>query len=59
MKKKKDKTLKKFRSHEINILISTNIVEEGVDVPACNMIVRFSKIQNFGSYIQSKVFLNL
>jgi ERCC4-related helicase len=47
--------LKKFRKHEINILVSTNIVEEGVDIPACNMIIRFSKIHNFGSYIQSKV----
>ena len=47
--------LQKFRKHEINILVSTNIVEEGVDIPACNMIIRFSKIHNFGSYIQSKV----
>jgi endoribonuclease Dicer len=46
--------LQKFRKHEINILVSTNIVEEGVDIPACNMIIRFSKIHNFGSYIQSK-----
>ncbi len=48
-----------FRKNEINILIATNIVEEGVDVPACNLIVRFSKINNFGSYIQSKVSIEI
>ncbi|RNA38512.1 Endoribonuclease Dicer [Brachionus plicatilis] len=50
-----EKALRSFRKHEINILVATSIVEEGVDVPACNMVIRFSKIYNFGSYIQSKV----
>jgi endoribonuclease Dicer len=52
--KKKEKALEKFRRNQINILVATNIVEEGVDIPACNMIDRFSKIPNFGSYVQSK-----
>lgn len=46
--------LHKFRQNEINILISTNIIEEGVDIPSCNMIIRFTKPPNFGSYTQSK-----
>lgn len=44
-----------FRKHEINVLIATNIIEEGVDVPACNLVVRFNRIPNVGSFIQSKV----
>jgi ERCC4-related helicase len=46
--------LQKFRNSETNILISTNIIEEGVDIPSCNMIIRFTKPPNFGSYTQSK-----
>ena len=46
--------LQKFRNSETNILISTNLIEEGVDIPSCNMIIRFTKPPNFGSYTQSK-----
>jgi endoribonuclease Dicer len=48
------KVIDRFREFKINILIATNIVEEGVDIPSCNTVIRFSKIHNFGSYIQSK-----
>ncbi len=56
---KQKEVLDKFRHHEINILVATNIVEEGVEIPACNVVIRFSRIPNFGSFVQSKVTLNL
>lgn len=43
-----------FRRGELNVLISTAIIEEGIDVPACNLVIRFNKPQNFSSYMQSK-----
>jgi ERCC4-related helicase len=46
--------MEKFRSHEINILIGTNVIEEGIDIPLCNMIFKlygeifhFSRCKNF------------
>lgn len=30
------------------------MVEEGLDVTACNLVIRFNKPQNFSSYMQSK-----
>ena len=51
---KKD-ILEKFRDGKVNVLIGTSIIEEGVDIPACNMVLRFNLPKNFGSYIQSKV----
>lgn len=52
--KKQDKVLRKFRNHEFNLLIATSVVEEGLDVPKCNCVVRFDLPQNYRSYVQSK-----
>ena len=52
--RKQNEALSKFRSGKINLVISTSVVEEGVDVPKCNLVVRFDFPQNFRSYIQSK-----
>ncbi len=46
--------IKEFRSGEINILVATAIVEEGIDIPKCNLVFRFNKPPNFSSYMQSK-----
>ena len=43
------------KRHGKNILIATNVIEEGIDIGSCNMIIRFSNPPNFCSYIQSKV----
>nr|AQX45495.1 Dicer-2 [Artemia franciscana] len=46
--------MSRFRSGECNTLISTSVLEEGIDVKACNIVVRFDLPLNFRSYIQSK-----
>ena len=46
--------LRKFRAHETNLLIATSIVEEGVDIPKCNLVVRFDLPMEYRSYVQSK-----
>lgn len=52
--KKQFEVLDKFRREQVNLLISTSVVEEGVDVPRCNNVIRFDFPQNFRAYIQSK-----
>ena len=52
--RKQNEVLDKFRKEKINLLIATSVVEEGVDVPRCNLVVRFDFPQNFRSYLQSK-----
>ena len=53
-KQKMKDTIRKFRTGAINALVSTNVVEEGIDVPSCNLVVKFDFPQTFRSYIQSK-----
>lgn len=52
--KKQEDVLKKFRKQKINLLFATSVVEEGLDVPKCNLVVRFDFPQNLRAYIQSK-----
>nr|CAH7717562.1 unnamed protein product [Callosobruchus chinensis] len=52
--KTQEEVLRKFRCHECNILVATSILEQGCDLPKCNLVIRFDLPKTFHSYIQSK-----
>ena len=52
-KKQKDK-LVKFKFGEINVLVGTSVVEEGIDIPKCNLVVMFDFPQNYRAFVQSR-----
>ncbi|CAO1434532.1 unnamed protein product [Diamesa serratosioi] len=52
--RKQEDVLKKFRMHECNLLITTAILEEGFDLPKCNLVVRWDIPQSYRSYVQCK-----
>lgn len=47
-------TLMKFRKGTINCLFATSIAEEGLDIPDCNLVVRFNLYDTLIQYIQSR-----
>ncbi|KAG9677170.1 dicer-like protein 1, partial [Aureobasidium melanogenum] len=47
-------TLIKFRKGELNCLFATSVAEEGLDIPDCNLIVRFDVCKTMIQYVQSR-----
>ncbi|KAJ5177896.1 uncharacterized protein N7500_000595 [Penicillium coprophilum] len=46
--------LVKFRKSEVNCLFATSVAEEGLDIPDCNLVVRFDLYDTVIQYVQSR-----
>ncbi|ETN63439.1 dicer-1 [Anopheles darlingi] len=52
--RKQEEVLKRFRMHDCNLLIGTSVLEEGIELPKCNLVIRWSQPSNYRSYAQCK-----
>ncbi|GBP14028.1 Endoribonuclease Dcr-1 [Eumeta japonica] len=52
--RRQEEVLKRFRMHDCNILVGTSILEEGIDVPKCNLVIRWDPPTTYRSYVQCK-----
>ncbi|KAF9924798.1 Dicer-like protein 1 [Linnemannia zychae] len=43
-----------FRNKDYNLLVSTSVAEEGLDIQPCNIVIRFDPVITTISYIQSR-----
>jgi endoribonuclease Dicer len=41
--KNQNRVISKFRNGEVNLLIATNVAEEGLDIQPCNLVLRYVK----------------
>ncbi|RAQ53124.1 ATP-dependent helicase dcl2 [Aspergillus flavus] len=52
--KKQRGTMDDFRSGRKNLIVTTSVLEEGIDVTACRVVVCFDKPANLKSFIQRR-----
>ena len=49
-----DETLDELRSGKKNLIICTSVIEEGIDIAACNLVVCYDAPPNLKSFIQRR-----
>lgn len=52
--KNNKKVLEKFKRDEINLIIATSVLEEGIDLQECNLVVCYDMPTTFRAYVQTK-----
>ncbi|KAJ4721647.1 Endoribonuclease Dicer-like [Melia azedarach] len=53
-RKKQNEIVEEFRRGLVNIIVATSILEEGLDVQSCNLVIRFDPSATVCSFIQSR-----
>ncbi|XP_062563406.1 endoribonuclease Dcr-2-like [Armigeres subalbatus] len=52
--KKDRRVIEKFKKNETNVIVTTNVLEEGIDLQMCNTVIKYDHPETFASYQQSK-----
>ena len=46
LQNEQSETIRNFREGAVNLLVSTSVAEEGLDIPECNLVVRYGLLTN-------------
>ena len=54
IRKQQEEALISFRDGKRNVLLATSVIEEGLDIPTCNFVIRYDFTPTYRSYVQSR-----
>lgn len=49
-----NKVLEQFRRGEVDMIVATNVLEEGIDLQDCNLVIAFDEPKHYRAYVQMK-----
>ncbi|XP_037349872.1 ATP-dependent RNA helicase DHX58 isoform X2 [Talpa occidentalis] len=52
--KDQQEVIREFRAGTLNLLVATSVAEEGLDIPSCNVVVRYGLLTNEISMVQAR-----
>jgi ERCC4-related helicase len=52
--KSQENTLEEFKTGERNLIVCTTVLEEGIDVPTCHLVICFDRPKNLKSFVQRR-----
>ncbi|CAG8433757.1 11080_t:CDS:2 [Ambispora gerdemannii] len=52
--RQQNRVINAFKNGDLNLLIATNVAEEGLDIQPCNVVIRFDFFNTLRAYIQSR-----
>lgn len=48
------RVIERFRKDETNLIVCSSVLEEGIDLQSCNLVIRFDVALTFSAYVQTK-----
>ncbi|XP_048258536.1 probable ATP-dependent RNA helicase DHX58 isoform X2 [Haliotis rufescens] len=49
-----DKVISKFKSGQVKLIVATSVAEEGLDIPECNIVVKYNHVGNEITTLQTR-----